>query len=42
MVLDFSFIIIFNMAVNLPGCLCPAENQNEKTYYIIGPGVWEQ
>lgn len=42
MVLDFLFIVIFNMAVNLSGCTCPAENQNERTHYIIGLVVWEQ
>lgn len=41
MVLDFFFIIISNVAVNLDGYMCLAENQNKETYYILVPGVWE-
>lgn len=42
MVLDFFFIVIFNkanMAGNMPGCIYPAENQNEKMCAATGPVI---
>lgn len=39
MVLYLFFIIVFNMAGNLPSGAHPAENQNEKMYDVAAPGL---